>query len=74
MEKCYIATIYFAGKTADRSIYGKTYNLPEVPVGGEPFLLEITDVIQRSQGAYSLGTGREAAATQGPDRGAHDRG
>lgn len=48
-----IASIYFAPVRAER-IFGGPYEIPAVPLGSDPVILEITDRIQIEQGPYTL--------------------
>jgi hypothetical protein len=48
-----IASIYFAPVRAER-IFGGPYEMPAVPLGADPVILEITDRIQIEQGPYTL--------------------
>lgn len=50
-----IASIYFAPLHLDRSAYGGVYNTPAVPRGAEPFILTVTDMVQRWYGPYDEG-------------------
>lgn len=52
-----IASIHFAPVHADRSIYGGVYDIPAVPLGAEPFVLDIEDKVQYDEGPFTLGTG-----------------
>lgn len=52
-----VASIHFAAVKADRSIYGGMYNMPAVPLGGFPMVIEIEDKVQRDEGPISLGSG-----------------
>lgn len=52
-----IATVHFSAVHADRSIYGGIYDLPSVPLGAAPVVLEIEDKVQRDEGPISTGPG-----------------
>jgi hypothetical protein len=53
--KARIASLYFAPLHADRSAYGGIYDIPAVPKGAEPFILTVTDMVQRWYGPYDEG-------------------
>lgn len=55
-----IASIFFAPVRAERP-FGGPYEIPAVPVGAEPVILNVTDRIQFEEGPYQLGNnGRRA--------------
>lgn len=52
-----VASIHFAPLTATRSIYGGIYDIPAVPLGTDPVVIEIEDKVQRDEGPVSSGPG-----------------
>ena len=50
-----VATIYFAPVKAER-LYGGPYEMPGVPLNGDPVILTVTDRVQIEQGPYQLGS------------------
>ena len=53
-----IASIYFAPVSAERPLFTmKPYEMPAVPLGDKPFILEVKDQQQTWTGPYSLGQG-----------------
>jgi hypothetical protein len=53
--KARVASVYFAPVRAER-MFGGPYEIPGVPLGGEPAFLVIEDRMQVEQGPYQLGT------------------
>lgn len=52
-----IASIHFAPLHADRLIYGGVWNIPAVPLNGNPEKILVRDMVQRDEGPFSLGEG-----------------
>ena len=52
-----VASIYFAPVLCEREGYGGHYEIPAVGLHDKPFILEVTDKIQRYRGPYTLGGG-----------------
>jgi hypothetical protein len=48
-----IASIYFAPVSADRPKFQAQYQIPAVPKGAEPAVIQVEDKIQREEGTYS---------------------
>lgn len=51
---------------ADRSIYGGIYDLPAVPLNGDPAILVVDDKVQRDEGPFSLGQGGRRVQIENP--------
>jgi hypothetical protein len=56
MAAALIASIFFAPVRAER-IYGGPYEIPAVPPGADPVLLQVQDRVQIEEGPYTLGHG-----------------
>lgn len=54
-----IASVYFAPVKAERPLYGGYYNIPGVPKGAKPAVVEIQNMVQRSQEPSADGQRRE---------------
>jgi endogenous inhibitor of DNA gyrase (YacG/DUF329 family) len=58
MSTARIASVYFYPVHADRSTFGHgPYDIPAVPRGADPIILELTDKVQVEEGPYILGQG-----------------
>src|ERR1700679_1012628 len=60
-----IASIHFAPVEANR-MYGGPFNMPVVPLGAEPAILELEDIMQYDEGPYSLGSNGRRQKTRSP--------
>ena len=47
-----IASIHFASVHGERSQYAGVYDIPAVPLGGDPVIIEIKDMVQGWEGTY----------------------
>lgn len=53
-----VASIYFAPVTASRNYRGNAYQIPAVPLNGEPKVIECRDLVQRDWGPMLPGTSK----------------
>jgi len=54
---CTIASVHFAPVKATRIYSGRPYEIPGVPLGGNPVLLGLEDITQHDEGPVSSGPG-----------------
>lgn len=58
-----VASIHFAPVKTTRN-YGKSFAIPVVPLGSEPFILELDDFMQYDEGPYQFGSGGRRQKTR----------
>jgi endogenous inhibitor of DNA gyrase (YacG/DUF329 family) len=57
MSTARIASVHFLRVDANRNYTGIQWSIPACPLGGEPVVIEVTDVLQRDEGPVSSGPG-----------------